>query len=379
MINSVHPQPLPWVLHSAPELGNVTERWIELQSMTHERFETMLLGMSIASGVNRQPHWLVVSDGVRPSLSTRLMARVRGPRRDMLANGPRSDQPAVIHAHYGFHATQMLPLARSLGRPLVASFYGFDATETRFVSGRKWRRRYSELFRRVDAIFAEGPAMASRIERLGCPPAKIQIVPLPADADGLARVTTDKPDYFLVSLAGRFIEKKGFDVGIKVFARALRGRSDARLLIIGGGELDEKLRRLVVEEGIESQVTWAGRLPFEEFMTQLARAHIGLYPSRTAENGDSEGGAPVTLIEAQWLGVPALVSDHDDLPFVAAPEGAVVLRPRDIEGWSEALLELYRAPERVQTMSAAARTFVRDRHSPRANARARESIYERVS
>jgi glycosyltransferase involved in cell wall biosynthesis len=130
---------------------------------------------------------------------------------------------------------------------------------------------------------------------------------------------------------------------------------------------------------VDDQVDWAGRLPFHEFMTQLAQSHLGLYPSRTAADGDSEGGAPVTLIEAQWLGVPSIVSDHDDLPFVAAPEGSVVIDAHGVDAWTETLWELYRSPERVDAMSSAARNFARAHHSPDANARAREAVYERVS
>jgi colanic acid/amylovoran biosynthesis glycosyltransferase len=180
-----------------------------------------------------------------------------------------------------------------------------------------------------------------------------------------------------VVIAGRFVEKKGFDVAIRAFIRALKGRSDAELLIIGGGELEGMYRQLVVEGGIDGQVTWAGRLPFEDFMSQVATAHVGLFPSRSAANGDSEGGAPVTLIESQWLGVPSIVSDHDDLSFVGAPTGSITLPPLAIDDWAEALQSLYDAPTRAATMGAAALDFSHTHHSPQANACAREIIYDR--
>jgi glycosyltransferase involved in cell wall biosynthesis len=145
--------------------------------------------------------------------------------------------------------------------------------------------------------------------------------------------------------------------------------------MLGGGERECWLRRLASEEGVADQVEWAGPLGFQRFAARLSCASVALYPSREASDGDSDGGAPVTLIESQWLGIPSLVSDHDDLPFVAAPDGAIVLPPLDVDAWAEALDGLYNDRARVEGMGAAARSFVRRRHAPAVNALRREEIY----
>src|SRR5581483_4196549 len=119
-----------------------------------------------------------------------------------------------------------------------------------------------------------------------CPDEKLHIIRLPADAAGLAGIVGRKPDTFLVVAAGRFVGKKGFDTGVRAFARALRGR-DARLLMIGGGELETDFRRLARDEGIADQVTWVGSLPFREFMSQIAGASVAVFPSRPAPDGDT--------------------------------------------------------------------------------------------
>jgi colanic acid/amylovoran biosynthesis glycosyltransferase len=38
-------------------------------------------------------------------------------------------------------------------------------------------------------------------------------------------------------------------------------------------------------------------------------------PSLTARDGDSEGGAPTMIAEAQIMGTPMIASDHADIPF----------------------------------------------------------------
>jgi colanic acid/amylovoran biosynthesis glycosyltransferase len=371
--------PPPWVLHSTPLLGNLTDRWIDTQARTTDRFGSRLLGMDVANGAERQPHWLVARDRVDLWLAYKARVKSFGLSTLWLSAQLRVSPPSVIHAHYGAVGVQLLTLARGLRSPLVGAFYGADATKGRFTSSPVWRRRARLLFSRAAGFVAEGPAMAARIEALGCDPAKVHVVPLPADAAGLANVEVRKADTFLVSMAGRFIPKKGFDFGIRAFARAFRDASDARLLLIGGGEMEDDYRRLVDELGIGDRVEWAGRLPFEEFMTAVARSHVSLHPSRTAPDGDSEGGAPVTLIEGQWVGVPAIVSDHDDLPFVAARDGSVVLPTDSVDAWADALRGLWEDRGAVDDMSAAASNHAREHHSPEANARGRERVYARLA
>lgn len=366
-----------WVLHATPLLGGVTDRWIDLQSRLAGRYESRLLGGGVAEGASRRSHWLVADEHADTRLAWRLMEKSRGATGLWLARCLRGNGPAVVHGHYGTFAAQLRQFSRCLGAPLVASFYGYDATKTEIRTHPRWRRQYRQLFEEAAAVIVEGPAMASRVAALGCPAKRLHVVRMPADADGLELCRRPKADSFLVVAAGRFIEKKGFDTAISAFARALKGK-DARLMIIGGGELEGSLRALVGSEGIDEQVVWSGRLPFADFMAAVSTAHLGLYPSRTAGSGDSEGGAPVTLIEAQWLGVPSIVSDHDDLGFVSAPDGALVLPARDVGAWAEAIEAVYEDRTRLERMSRAAGRFARENHAPARNLAEREAVYRAV-
>ena len=311
-------------------------------------------------------------------LAYRGMYRSEGLSPLILAGRFFSNPPSVIHAHYGPPAAQLCRFAQVLRRPLVASFYGYDASMTRYREERVWQRRYARLFSYASAFVVEGPAMGARLEALGCPAEKIHVARLPADASSLQAITRKPASTFTVAMAGRFTEKKGFDTGIAAFARAFRDDRDTNLLLIGGGELESDYSGQIAALGISDRVIWAGRLPFSEFMTRLGSAHVALYPSRTAQDGDAEGGAPVTLIEAQWLGVPSIVSTHDDLPFVAAPNGAVVLDRNDVDVWADALRSVFEDPTMLQSMSQEASAYTRLHHSPKTNAITREAVYASV-
>lgn len=367
----------PWVLHSTLFLGVVTERWIQTQVDAQREFQARLLGYKIAPGSRRRNDWLVAADRLDRRLLHRGLYRSGGYSLALLGRTFRSNPPAAIHAH-GVVASQHRKLAHSLGCSLVASFYGYEVSGDRFVESRAWRARYRRLFEDAAAVLVEGPSMANRVAALGCPEERLRVVRLPADAAGLRGIGRRLPETFLVVAAGRFAGKKGFDTAIRAFAKALRGR-DAKLLMIGGGPLEAEYRRLANDEGIVDQTGWLGSLPFEEFMSRIAGASVAVFPSRRAPDGDTEGGAPVTLIETQWLGVPALVSDHDDLPFVAAPDGSTVLPPTDVDAWAEALRSLYDNPTLLDAMGDAGALFARANHSPEGNARAREAIYAELA
>jgi colanic acid/amylovoran biosynthesis glycosyltransferase len=368
----------PWILHSTELLGVLTERWIQTQVDAHRTFAARLLGYKAAAGADRQENWLVASDRLADRLSSLAMLKADGLGSSVVGRRFRGRPPVAIHAHFGVIAAPQRKLARSLGVPLVAGFYGYDASLDRVVGSRVWKRRYRRLFDEVAAVVVEGPAMAGRVRALGCPDEKLHVIRLPADARGLGGVSQSAPDTFVVVEAGRFVGKKGFDTGIRAFAKAFRGTA-ARLVMMGGGELEPSYRRFADELGIAGQITWLASLPFLDFMGHIAGASVALFPSRTAPDGDTEGGAPVTLIETQWLGVPVLVSDHDDLPFVAAPDGSLVLPATDVDAWAEALQALYQSPSSLREMGGSAMAFAKAHHSPEANAAAREALYGEVS
>jgi len=368
----------PWILHSTEWLGTPTERWLDVQVDADQAYDSRLLGSELASGAVMRSRWILLKRWSPAWMAYRGLFRAGGVSGRWLAAYFRQQRPVAIHGHFGPSAARIVPLARALDRPLVASFYGMDASSTIYTGDPRWRERYTTLFHEAAAFVVEGPRMAQRLSDLGCPPAKIRIVRLPADAQSLVPIERRVGGRFTVVAAGRFTEKKGFDVAIEAFARAFRTRDDVELILIGGGELENRYRELIARYRIQDKVSIRGRSSFREYLQTLARAHVAVYPSRTAQNGDSEGGAPVTLIEGQWLGVPAIVSEHDDLPFVAAPEGTLIVPGHDIAGWAEAMLSLYDARPALNTMEQAARTFARTYHAPLENAEARDRIYNEV-
>jgi colanic acid/amylovoran biosynthesis glycosyltransferase len=256
--------------------------------------------------------------------------------------------------------------------PLVASFYGFDATSDRLL--RRWRRQYEELFARGQAFVAEGPAMGRRLEALGAPASRVHILPLLADVDGLNWRPPRESGPIRVIMAGRFVEKKGFVLGVEAFASALRG-ADATLTLMGDGPECQALHRAVERTGISDQVRF---LPFNSrqgYRQLLANSDILLQPSRTASNGDCEGGAPTVLLDAQAIGVIVVGSDHADIPYVVDPSAAYLAPEGDLQRMAEALAAACSSRHEWHGRSLTGRQHVEEQHAPDAVGRRRDQIY----
>lgn len=377
------------VCHVTGRAGKFSEVWIDAQVEAVDRYRSSLLSIrepaqtyywqskpvalarsgALIRGINRLSKRPVeVGTAIIPDLARSVLAR---------AESTRGRDIAVFHAHFGYVGYLWTGVAKKARIPLITSFYGVDAAAQRF-STPAWRRRYGQLFSVTRGVLVEGPNMARRLASLGCPEEKIHIVRLPFAPPTLKLQSDDLEREFAVGLGGRFVQKKGFDVALRAFAAAFPDGPE-RLVFAGGGPEGDSLRALARELGIADRVLFHLPLPLGDFAALLKRCHITLFPSLTASNGDAEGGAPMSIPLAQALGVPIIVSDHDDLPWAAAP-GTPTVRSGDAEELAAVLAEVYRAsvertPELLEHL-AAARAFVEEAHNPTRLTSEREAVYD---
>lgn len=285
-------------------------------------------------------------------------------------------EPDIMHAHFGPLGMDLVPY-RTPDRKLVTSFYGYDAS--RLVQEDKdVRTEYQLLFTEGDLFLVEGPAMKEKLMNLGCPESKISIQRIGIDT---SRITPQYPEpdtRTMVLMVGRFVEKKGFPDGIEAFASVFQGE-DAELRIVGGeGEYKrERLRRIAQENGILDQVTFTGFLEYEDYLEEVHNCTLLLAPSKLAESGDSEGGAPTVLLEAQASGKPIVSTTHADIPYVVnGGETGLLVSPGETSELADALRECSSDYEKMQQMGRAGVERMKDRHDVEKLAKELEREYE---
>ncbi len=284
---------------------------------------------------------------------------------------------AVIHAHFGQEGYFCLAARRGAGVPMVTTFYGMDASA--LPRKRLWRRRFQRLFSEGEFFLVEGPRMGESLVSIGCPYEKVQVHRLGVDLERIRKAPPEGRQEAVVLMYANFREKKGHVYGLRACRRILGSYPGMKVRIIGDGELRAEVEREIQRLGLEERVELLGVLPHEKCLEELGRASVLLYPSVTAADGDTEGGAPVALIEAMASGLAIVSSLHADIPTVAPDSQCALLFPeRDVDGLAEGLDALLRSSRLREEMGTAGRAHVEDAHDMRKQAGRLETVYDRV-
>ena len=300
------------------------------------------------------------------------------------------ERVVLIHAHLGWEGARTARLARNPRRPFVVSFYGRDAG----LLPRKayWRRLYRRLFSLADRVLAEGPHMGRVLESIGAPPERIRVVHLgiapeefpfserawPVDEPGGAS-SGDRTARVTGLIAASFREKKGIPYALEALARIAPAWPGLRLRIIGDGPMHREIEERIGRPDLAGRVELLGYQPYPIYREELARAHFLLAPSVTATDGDTEGGAPVCLLEAQASGLPVVATTHADIPEVTRPGESALLAPeRDAAALAERMRELLEHPERWPQMGRAGRRHIEAEFNIRTQVGRMNGIYREL-
>lgn len=315
-------------------------------------------------------------------MAEKAVARATGKPFRLHREALRREQVSLLHSHFSDMAIRNIQLAREAGIPHVASFYGSDiwARERDPV----FRRDFDRLCRTASRFLVEGPAMGKKVESLGAPAGSVQVLRIGIDIERIPfHPRRASPDGTIVVLmAGRPVEKKGFEYGLRAFERICGEFPFLRMLLIIGGrgkqenEIVRRMRQFIAEKGIGDRVTWSRTLSYHEYLDRIRSAHIFLQPSVLAADGDAEGGAPVTLTELSASGMPIVATRHCDIPEVVSDGvNGLLAEERDVDGLAKKLAEMIAIPDRWASMGKAGRMHVEEHFEIRKQVRKLEQAY----
>lgn len=271
----------------------------------------------------------------------------------------------LIHVHIPGPMLVAAVLAGRVRRvPVVLKFANLSAARGIWVDvpERGFRRWSIEAAARaVDGVVAISSRIARATEeggwrRVGRIPNGIDLV---AMADELppraqARRTLAVKGDPLVLFVGRLSWQKGADVLLDAWVRFVRRRPDARLLLLGTGPDEAKLRRQAEELGIAGTVDFRGLR--RDVGPHYAAADLFVLPSRYE-------GFPNVLLEAMAAGLAPIatrVSGSED----ALEDGrnGILVPPGEAAPLVEALFELADNPRMREIMGAEARKTAEARY-----------------
>jgi len=287
----------------------------------------------------------------------------------------RRERIDLIHAHFGPTGFYHLDLAATLKIPLITTFYGYDLFIKNVIQQKK--SDYARLFKEGDYFLIEGPFEREQLIALGCPEEKIRIQRIAID---LEKYTFRPPSWdgkrpIRLLFIGRFVEKKGLEYALRALAQIRKNRA-FEFRIIGGGKLEESLKRLAADLGFGEEIVWLGMQSHKRVIEEMQSCDILVQPSVTATDGDSEGGSLTVIIEAQACGLPVIATTTADIPDTTIQNESALLSPeRDIESLAKNIKHLLERPDIWAQMGSRGRKHMEIFHDVRKEVEALENLY----
>ncbi|MCU1578320.1 MAG: glycosyltransferase family 4 protein [Rhodoglobus sp.] len=142
----------------------------------------------------------------------------------------------------------------------------------------------------------------------------------------------------LIVFLGRVVDEKQIDRLIRAFAK-LDATLDARLEIVGGGELEGKLKALALSLKVSDRVKFAGFVDEAYLRNALTRASVFAMPSIAELQS-------ISTMEAMASGLPIVAADAMALPhLVHDGENGYLFEPGNVDDLADKLTRVLTAPE----------------------------------
>lgn len=276
----------------------------------------------------------------------------------------------VMHGHWVIPNGPVAAIVARLRRlPLVISLHGSDvfmAEQSGLLAGvARW------CFRRASAITMPSEDLRQRVISLGAPASRCHLVPYGVDPNQFTRIEGAAPllrkqlglpgDSPVVFSVGRMVYKKGFEYLIRAAPAILREHPDARIVLAGGGDLEERLVSLVKQLGVEDSVIMPGFVSRDKLPLYFSGCDLFVLPSVVDQQGNVDG-LPNTLLEAMASARAVVATDVAGIPLAVKDGENGLLVPEKQPGELAAAINLLlRAPElRVQYGEAGRRRVEND-------------------
>jgi PEP-CTERM/exosortase A-associated glycosyltransferase len=304
-------------------------------------------------------------------------------------------QPDILHAHSpGLNGVAALRAGARFKLPVVYEVRAFweDAAVDHGTS-KEWGVRYrltrrleTYVLQRADAITTICEGLRNDIIARGIAAHKVTVIPNAVDAQRFSMNGQADPELqarlgivgkTVLGFIGSFYAYEGLILLLEAMPAVLQGIPDVRVLLVGGGPQEGRLRERVDELGLNEAVIFTGRVPHDTVQAYYNLIDVFIYPRLPMRLTDLV--TPLKPLEAMAQGRLVLASDVGGHRELICPGVNGELFPAgDVTGLSAAVLDLLRNRGRWQSLHVAGRHFVEsERTWPRSVARY-DSVYAAV-
>jgi L-malate glycosyltransferase len=266
-------------------------------------------------------------------------------------------KPDVINVHYATGYGTLALLSRI--KPYILSVWGSDVYEYPYLSKLKmWLTQKSLLS--AQKIASTSEAMATQVLKV-VNPVKDEIAITPFGID-LSLFTSQRPafnrDIITIGIVKTLEHKYGVDLLLNAFATVEKHLNDngiktpLKLLIVGGGPLEQALKEHAEKLALESKIEFVGKVDNSQVCRYINDMDIFVVPSRIESFG-------VAAVEALACERPCIVANTGGLPGVVLDgETGKVVDAESARAIAQAIIDFINAPNSAIHMGKAGRQDV---------------------
>ena len=239
-------------------------------------------------------------------------------------------------------------LLRQLGCVRRVVYYVIDYVPTRYPN--RWLNQlYHSIdrhcVRHADHVWNLSSRMVQAREARGLPACfRERQITVPIGTDlRIQPLTPDRVDRQVIVYFGGLMEKQGVQLAIEALAELRRTVPRARLLVIGGGDVDRarSLQQLAASLGVSEAVEFTGVIrDHDEALKRIRRCAVGVAPYTDDPDNFTrytDPGKPKAYMAA---GLPVVMTDVPEVAQLIAHAGAGFVVPYEARAFATALERL---------------------------------------
>jgi phosphatidylinositol alpha-1,6-mannosyltransferase len=162
----------------------------------------------------------------------------------------------------------------------------------------------------------------------------------------------------VILVVGRLVRRKGQDTLIKAMPEILASIPEAHLLIVGVGGYEKRLRRLTRNGKLESNVSFVGKVSYDQLPLYFRLADLFAMPARSRLAGLEVEGLGIVYLEAGATGKAVIAGASGGAPdAVKENETGYVVNGNKPDQLTEKIIYLLYHPEIAEQMGEAGRQW----------------------
>ena len=234
----------------------------------------------------------------------------------------------------------------------------------------RWKRLEKSLLKKVDKLITVvDEAKYHYVDECGISAEDITVVINTADLELFDNIEIDKSlvskykNDFVISYIGSFFaHHRGLDTVIKAMLKISEKIPNAKLLLVGQGQIEESLKKLCSDLKVRNNVVFTGWVDFNFVPTYIAISDVCLVPHYSS--GHTNTTIPHKLFHYMAMKKPVIVTDCKPLKrIVEECDCGIVVPSGNYDKMAEAIVRLSEDKEFARELGRNGRSMVEERYN----------------